>query len=215
MIDILIIIFTMSLIYLASGGRLYTYVRLLILQGLLLFGIAAIELLPAIQSNHIDVPHLIFILVETLVVKALVIPYFLYRVIRKSEEVHEIEPDKSNFSSVLAVSAIMVGAFIIAYSLHDEHLKITYFTASISAIFAALFTIITRKKVITHVMCFMVLENGIFLLSLAIGKEMPAIVSTGILLDLFTSVLVLGMFVNRIRELFNTTEVEKLSGLKD
>lgn len=209
-LNILIIIFTMSLIYLAAGTRLNTYVRVLVLQGIILFGIALNQL-----HGHIDVPHLLFILLETLIVKAIVVPYFLQRVIRRTAEIHEIEPHRSNFGSVFVVCLIMIGTFMIAYQLHDENLKITYFTASISSIFVGLFLIVIRKKILTHIMCFIVIENGIFLLSLAIGKEMPAIVSMGILLDVFTSILVLGMFVNKIRNVFNTMEIEKLSKLKD
>ena len=59
------------------------------------------------------------------------------------------------------------------------------------------------------------LENGIFLFSLALGSEMPMIVNIGILLDLFTSVLLLGVFVNRINEVFHTVEIDTLTELKD
>ncbi len=41
------------------------------------------------------------------------------------------------------------------------------------------------------------------------------IVNTGILLDIFTSVLVLGMFVNKIGNVFQSVEISKLSRLKD
>ena len=64
-------------------------------------------------------------------------------------------------------------------------------------------------------MGYMVLENGIFLLSMALGSELPLIVNLGILLDLFTSVLLFGLFITKIDELYHSTEIDQLSGLKD
>jgi hydrogenase-4 component E len=209
MINLLIIIFTMTLIYLAVAGRFQTFVRILALQGLLLFGIAFYELKDIVLAN------LLFILLETLVVKALVVPYFFGKIIKQNKLTHDTEPNIPHFYSLLIVSFVIILTFILAYNLHDEHLKITYFTASVSSIFAGIFLIISRRKIITHIVGYMVMENGIFMLSLAIGAELPMIVNTGILLDLFTSVLVLGFFVSKISNAFHTVEVEKLTELKD
>ena len=59
------------------------------------------------------------------------------------------------------------------------------------------------------------MENGIFLLSLAVVKEMPIIVNLGVLLDLFIAVFILGLLVNRINKEFEGLEVSHLSDLKD
>jgi hydrogenase-4 component E len=212
MINILIIIFTMTLTYLAVAGRLDTYIRLLALQGLLLFGVAMLELR---GSQHVSVVNFIFILLETLVVKAMVVPYMLTAMIRRNKLRHEIAPNVSNFFSLFVVMTFIFGSFLVAYRLHNEHMKINYFTASVSALFTGIFLIISRKKIITHVMGYMVLENGIFLLSLALGSEMPMVINMGILLDLLTSVLILSIFVNRIGDVFKTVEISNLTDLKD
>ena len=64
-------------------------------------------------------------------------------------------------------------------------------------------------------MGFLVIENGVFILSLAVGNKMPMLVNTGILLDLFVSVLVLGIFVNKIGDVLKDVDVEQLQNLKD
>lgn len=207
--ELLIVIFTMTLTYLAVAGRLSTYVRILILQGLLLFGVAFLEL------KHINVTNLIFILLETLIFKAILIPFLINRIIQRNSIKHETAPNQHNFYAILIIMVIIISSFILAYALHDEHLKINYFTSSVSAIFGGLFLIIFRKKIITHIVGYVVLENGIFLLSLALGSEMPMIVNIGILLDLFTSVLVLGIFANKISTTFKSTEIDTLIKLKD
>jgi hydrogenase-4 component E len=208
--DILIIIFTMTLIYLAVANRFVSFVRVLALQGLLLFGIAYMEL------KDINFGNLIFILLETLMFKSIIVPYFFNRIIKRNKLSQEVESNFPSFFSLITVSLSIILTFILAYKLHEkEELKVIYFTASVSSIFAGIFLMITRKTIITHIVGYMVLENGIFLLSLAIGAEMPMIVNIGILLDLLTSILVLGFFVNRIGDVYKTVDVEKLTELKD
>lgn len=209
MINLLIIIFTVSIIYLSVASRFQSFVNILMFQGLVLCGIAMLEL------REISLANLLFILLETLIVKAIVVPYFLGKLLKKNKLTHDSAPDVPHFTSLIINSSAIIFSFILAYNLHDEHLKITYFTASVSAMFIGIFLIISRRKIITHIVGYMVLENGIFLLSLAIGAELPMIVNTGILLDLFTSVLVLGFFVSKISDTFHTVEIEKLTELKD
>jgi hydrogenase-4 component E len=64
-------------------------------------------------------------------------------------------------------------------------------------------------------MGFLVIENGVFILSIAVGNEMPMLVNTGILLDFFVCVLVLGIFINKLGDVFKEPDVDKLSQLRD
>jgi hydrogenase-4 component E len=82
-------------------------------------------------------------------------------------------------------------------------------------LFTGLYFIISRKKIITHVMGFLIIENGVFVLSLAVGTEMPMLVNIGILLDIFASVLILGVFVNKIGDILKEQDVDQLRNLKD
>lgn len=209
MINILIIIFTMTLFYMAAGGRLTTYIRVLFVQGLLLFGVAYLEL------KDVQMGQFIMILLETLIFKAILIPVFYDNLIKRNNFQDERDPTNPNFFALFKVGLIIITAFILAYQLHDEHLKITYFASSVSAMLTGMLMVVRRKKLITHIMGFLVLENGIFLLSLAIGSEMPFIVNMGILLDLMTSVFLFGFFLFKIGEVSQTQEVESLTGLKD
>lgn len=209
MINILIIIFTMTLFYMATAGRLSTYIRVLFVQGLLLFGVAYLEL------KDVELGHLLMISTETLIFKAILVPVFYDNLIKRNGFQDERDPTNPNFFALFKVGLIIIFTFILAYSLHDQHLKITYFACSVSAILTGMLMIVRRKKLITHIMGFLVIENGIFLLSLAIGSEMPFIVNMGILLDLMTSVFLFGFFLFRIGEISNTQEAESLTGLKD
>jgi len=70
MTNVLLIIFTISLLYLGIAHRLLTYIKILALQGVLLFGIAFIDLI------QIDAINLAFVLLETIIFKTIAIPLF-------------------------------------------------------------------------------------------------------------------------------------------
>ena len=86
---------------------------------------------------------------------------------------------------------------------------------AISAVFSGLFFIVSRKKIITHVICYALIENGVFILSLAVGNEMPLLVNLGVLLDVFISIFLLGIFINKIGNVINEGSVAELSSIKD
>lgn len=209
MTNTLLIVLIISLIYMVVANRLYTYIVILTVQGLVLFGVAFIELI------EINVANLIFILFETVVFKAVAIPMFLNYVIKKNNLTREAEPFVSNFISVVIITGIIIGSFLLSNTLHDEQLKSLFFVVALSSLFTGLYIIVSRRKIITHVMGFLIIENGVFVLSLAVGSEMPMIVNVGIMLDIFVSVLLLGIFVNRIGDVLKEHDAEQLQQLKD
>ena len=209
MTSVLLITFAATLIYISIANRLLTYIKILAFQGLLLFGVSFIEL------NEIDLVNLIFILLETIVFKTLAVPLFLNYVIKKNRMSREAEPYLPNFLSLVIVTLIIIATFLISNIINDPRLDKVYFVVALSSLFTGLYVIMTRKKLITHVMGFLIIENGVFILSLAVGAEMPMLVNTGILLDLFASVLLLGIFVNKIGDALQAADVDQLQNLKD
>lgn len=209
MINILLIVFTITLLYLSVANRLMTYVNLLILQGFILFGVALIGLT---EMNGVN---LILILLETVVVKAVAIPFFIRYVIIKNKITREAEPFLPNFLSLILVTIIIMAVFVISHVIKDPNLHKIYFIAALSSIFCGMYLIATRRKIITHVICYVVIENGVFILSLAVGNEMPLLVNLGILLDVFVSVFLLGIFINKVGDVTSDGDVSELSKLKD
>lgn len=213
MINFLIIVFIISLIYLAKVEMVKSYFSLMALQGIILFGLAYLEL------KEIDLLHLILILLETLVFKAIFVPLFLQRITKNQIHRHHNGPIKGYYSVLITVLIIIV-CFMISYIIHDElkvnaDQQVKYFTAAISSILVGLFIAISNRDLVTHLISYLVLENGIFLLSLALGSEMPMFVNAAILLDIFTSVLIMGIFFNRMKDYFKNADASQLSQLKD
>ncbi len=209
MTDILLITFAMTLLYIGIANRLQTYIRILVFQGFLLFGITFLALL------QINIGNLIFILLETIIFKALAVPIFLNYVIKKNGITRIAEPYLPNFISLIIITLIIVTTIVLSNSIHDTHLDKTFFIVALSTLFTGLYIISTRRKIITHVMGYLVIENGVFILSLAVGNEMPMLVNLGIMLDIFASVFILGVFFNKIGDVLKDPDVEQLRHLKD
>ncbi len=209
MINILLIVFTISLIYLAMANRMLTYIRIIAFQGVLLFGVAFIELI------EINLLNLVFVLLETIIIKAVAIPLFIKYIIDRNHITREAEPYVSNFFSVVIVTIIILGSFFLANAITGTHIRKIFFIVALSSLFTGLYIIITRRKILTHVMGFLIIENGVFVLSLAVGSEMPMLVNIGILLDIFVSVILLGIFADKIGDVFEEQDVEQLRNLKD
>ncbi len=209
MTNVLLIVFMISLLYLSIAHQLLTYIKILAFQGVLLFGIAFIEL------NQINALNLAFVLVETIAFKALAIPFFLNYVIHKNRITRDAEPFLPNFVSLLITTGIIIGMFVLSNAIADSTISKIYFVVALSTLFTGLYIILTRKKIITHVMGYLVIENGVFILSLAVGNEMPMLVNLGILLDIFASIFLLGIFVNRIGDVLKDVDVDQLRHLRD
>jgi hydrogenase-4 component E len=209
MTNVLLIIFTISLLYLGIAHRLLTYIKILALQGVLLFGIAFIDLI------QIDAINLAFVLLETIIFKTIAIPFFLNYIIKRNKINRDAEPFLSNFISLIIITLIILSTFILSNAINDSRISKIYFVVALSTLFTGLYIILTRHKIITHVMGYLVIENGVFILSLAVGNEMPMLVNLGILLDVFVSVFILGIFVNRIGDVLKDGDVDQLKNLKD
>lgn len=209
MTDILLIALAMSLLYISIANRLYTYLNILVFQGFILFGVTYLTL------TKISTINLMLIMLETIVFKALAVPWFINYVIRRNGITREAEPYLPNFVSLIIVTFITVSTIILSSSIKDANLDKTFFVVALSTIFTGLYLIVTRKKIITHVIGYIIIENGVFVLSLAVGNEMPMLVNLGIMLDIFASVLILGVFFNRIGDLLKDPDINHLRNLKD
>ena len=209
MTDILLITFTITVLFMSIANRIFTYINILIFQGLILFGVAYLSL------SEINTLNLILILLETIIFKALAVPLFMKYLIKRNKITREAEPYLPNFISLIIVTMIIVVTIILSSSIDDAYLDKTFFVVALSNLFTGLYLIISRKKIITHVIGYLVIENGVFVLALAVGNEMPMLVNLGIMLDIFASVLILGIFFNKIGDFLKDPDVNLLRNLKD
>jgi hydrogenase-4 component E len=191
---LLVIVFAITLIYLSVTERFRIYAGLVALQGFILFLLSFLEL------DKITLATLLFVAIETLVFKVVIVPYLLFMIIKKTgvERVHERALPA--FYSVLFVSLGLLLSIVVSFSMNTTQNTMIYFIVSFFAVYTGLFLIISHRKIFSHLVGFLVIENAVLLLSLAIGSEIPMLINIGILLDIFVSVLILGIFVMRLKE---------------
>lgn len=204
MINYLIVLFAITLMYFASAERLTTYIRLVALQGLLLCGIAVFEL------NEVNLANLLFIVAETLLFKTIVLPYLLNRIIKKSGVTRVHRQAVPGFYLLLFSITGLLASVILSTILVNPFINQIYLAIALFTLFTGLLLIVTHKLIISHLIGFLVVENAVFLFSLAIGNEMPMLINIGILLDLFVGVLILGFFGLRLK-----SHTNELTMLKD
>jgi hydrogenase-4 component E len=197
--------------FLTVGQKaLFTAIRLYAGQSLLL-AIAAVAM--AVSEGR---EHLYVMAALTIALKAILIPWFLMRVIDRIGIRREIEP----FLNVPASLLICLGLTVIGYRVSTgfpegaggvrHHLV----GVALSMLLIGLFLMVTRKKAVTQILALLTVENAVFLVALAVTTGMPLGVELGIAFDVMMAVVVLGILVHRIVDRFESMDVSRLSNLK-
>jgi hydrogenase-4 component E len=206
---ILIILFAFTLVYFVLAERVSKFINLLIAQGVLLFGFAFYNLI------NVHPAELVLILLETIIVKAVAIPYTLNKVRKHNNLKRFHEPLVPVYFCIVIVVSFFIIGFMTAKWIHFEGVESRYFAISIATVLTGLFFIINHKNIFSHITGFLILENGVFLLSLAVGSQMPMLVGIAVLLDIFIGVLIFALFINRLGDTFKSISVSELSQIKD
>lgn len=211
MVNGFLILFGLTMLYLAATSRIIAHIRLLVVQGVLLF------LICCCGMQHINILNFAFLTIETLIVKSIVIPAFLYKVLNKTHSNRDVAANIPHFYCLFIASLILIVGFLLSeyFVTSMKLISPMFFAASVATIIISLWLITIKHKIISNVIEFITMENGIFLLSLSAAKEMPMLVNLGVLLDVFIAVYILGLFVNVINKEFKDLEVSNLSDLKD
>ena len=208
MILSLIILYVLTLIYLSIADRFRNHTSILAIQGLLIFGIAMARL------HEFHTVELTFIIVETLIFKAIVIPAILMRVIHKTK-INRIHSAASQFGALVMSIVALVASCTITYYMADNRTDMIFFGVALYALLTGLILIVMRKRIFAHLVGFLVIENGVFLFSMAIGVEFPILINLAIMLDILISILILGMFLRRMDDDIHTDETDALTSIKD
>ena len=190
-------------------SRLAFSVRAVALQGVLL------GVLPALV--HPFSWHLVLIVVGIIAVKGAIIPALIIRAIRKAEIQREFEPFIGYIPSLVLGALLTSLAFIFAAKLPlaPEHEGLLFVPASIATLMCGFLVLMGRRKAISQVIGYLVMENGIFIFGLLLADAMPVMVEAGALLDLLVGVFVMGIVINHISREFSSLDTSRLSSLRE
>ena len=205
----LIILYVITLVYIAMVERFRNYASIIAMQGWLLLGIALLRL------HTLNWAELSFIILETLIFKAIIVPAILMRVINKTKINRIKSSGTSQFNSLMLSFAALVISAITTYYVADSSVHMIFFGVALYALLSGLILIVLGSRIFTHMVGFLVIENGVFLFSMAIGVEMPMLINAAIMLDILMSVLMLGMFMTKVDDQIHTDDSDSLTHVKD
>jgi hydrogenase-4 component E len=209
------ILLTVALTNFAVLGtsRLTACVRMLAVQGALL-GLLSVAVERTVSA------HSVALGIGTVVVKALVLPWFLRWAMREAAVRREVEPAIGYMASLL-LGAVVVGlSFGVASRLPgfdtEQGAPIGLLVPiALATLLSGLLVLVTRSKAITQVVGYLMLENGVYLFGLTLVDRISFLVEVGVLLDVFVAVFIMGIVVFHINREFDSISAENLVELKE
>lgn len=162
--------------------------------------------------HHIYVAALL-----TLVIKAVVIPLILKKVIVRLNVTREVVMNINVPTGLLICGGLVILAFYITQPIIPLGFLLTRDSLAIALaiVLIGFFIMIARKKALTQVVGFLVMENGLFLGATAAAYGMPLIVELGVFFDVLVAGLIIGIYTQRIQDTFDSLDTTKLSALKE
>jgi hydrogenase-4 component E len=194
-----------------SQRRILTLIHLFALQGLALVGSTATVAFATGQR------HLYWSAAITFVLKVVILPWLLHRLIRRLNVKWDIET-LINIPTLMIVGILLVVfAFNLAIPISEFSRSIARGTLGIAlaCVLMSFLMMITRSKAVPQVIGFLSMENGLFFAATSATYGMPMVVELGIALDVLVGMVILGVFMFQIREQFDSLDIHHLETLKD
>jgi len=209
MVNVLLIIVILINFYTLGSARLVACIRAVALQGALL------SLLPLV--THGMSVHALFLGSGALLFKGILIPWMLLRAIREARIRRDVEPYIGFVPTLILGAMVTSAAFVFAdfLPLVHEHQEGLFVPTALATMFSGFLLLITRRKALTQVLGYLILENGIFIFSILLSAALPLMVEAGILLDLLVGIFVMGIVLHQISREFSALHTECLTGLKE
>lgn len=190
---------------------LVAIVRSLRVQG---FALAAVALLLGVHGHD---PEVSAVAVFVLLLKGVVLPGVLLRIVRVGQEAHEVEPLVNVPASLIAAAALTLLAYATTRDVValDPSPQIGAVPIGIAVCLIGLFVLVTRRKAVTQIVGFLLLDNGIALVAFLATSGVPLLVELGVALDVLLAVLILQVLTARMRSKFGTMDLDLLKELHD
>jgi hydrogenase-4 component E len=191
--------------------RVLPLINLFALQGLTL---ALSTVVAAVSTGQ---HHLYYSAGLTLLLKAMLLPWILHRLVRRLHVKWEVESLINVPTTMLVGIGLVIIAFNVALPISQLSDTITRGTLGIAlaVVMLAFLMMITRTKAIPQVVGFLAMENGLFLAATSATYGMPMVVELGIALDVLVGAIILGVFFFQIREQFDSLDIRHMERLKD
>ena len=209
--------FALDLAHLFAGGlvllsftmlyqdRLYALLNVFALQAV------ALSLSVAWQAWIQSAPHLYITAAIALIFKAIIIPVTLHRVVARLGIHREVETVVSVGPTMLAGIGLVALSIVVMLRVTTaaDPLAREDIAFALSVVLLGLLMMITRRNAVSQVVGFMSIENGL-ILAAAGAKGMPLVVEISVAFSVLVALIVIGVFLFRIRERFDTVDASAL-----
>ena len=194
-----------------SQRRILTLIRLFAWQG------AALALSTAIVAHSTGQTHLYYSAALTLLLKVIMIPWVLHRLIDRLQVRWDVETLINIPATMLIGIGLVIFAFALAAPISQMASALTRTTLGIAmaSILLSFLMMIVRKKAVPQVIGFLAMENGLFFAATSATYGMPLVVELGVALDVLVGTFIFGIFFFHIREQFDSLDIRHMEKLKD
>jgi hydrogenase-4 component E len=161
--------------------------------------------------------RILVLAIASIGVKGVVFPFLLFRALREAGVRREIEPFVGYNLSLLIGTGALAFSLWLSARLPLPLVPVPSFVVPV-ALFTSLtglFLIVSRKKALTQVLGYLVLENGIYAFGVGVVQGTPMLVELGVLLDVFVAVFVMGIAIFHINRQFDHIDTDRLVTLRD
>jgi hydrogenase-4 component E len=189
--------------------RLYALLNTYALQALVL------ALAVGWQAHIQHAPHLYITAAIAVIFKALVIPFALHRMVAQLGVHREVESVVSLVPTMLAGIALVALSMVVMLRVTEgaDPLAREDLAFALSVILLGLLMMVTRSNAVSQVVSFMSLENGL-ILAAAAARGMPLVVEISVAFSVLIALIVIGIFLFRIRERFDTVDLQALDDFR-
>jgi hydrogenase-4 component E len=198
-------------ILLIVRARLEGQVRVFALQS---FVLALLSMLIALYTGSLE---LLGVGVALAIVKVVIIPRVLNRAVAKIGLERVAAPYLGTAPALMICGLLTIMAFYVMTPIAASNPLPTAdaIPLAFAGVFIGFFIMVNRRRAVTQILGFLMLENAIFLLALLATYGVPFIVEMGVFLDVLVAVLIMEVFVYRIKDNFDSIDVGELGKLKE
>ncbi len=158
-----------------------------------------------------NAPHLFITAAIALVFKAIIIPTALHRIVARLGIHRQIEAVGGVGLTMLAGMALVALSMVVMLKVTGEAdpLAREDLAFALAVVLLGLLMMVTRRNAVGQVVGFMSLENGLVLAATG-ARGMPLVVEISVAFSILIAFIVIGIFLFRIRERFDTVDVHAL-----
>ena len=185
--------------------RLYSLLNIYAIHATVLAGSVAW------QANIQGAPHLYVTAAIALGFKAIIIPLALRRIVARLGIHREIETVVGIGLTMLAGMVLVALSMVVMLKVTGEATPLARedLAFALAVVLLGLLIMVTRRNAVSQVVGFMSLENGLVLAATG-AKGMPLVVEISFAFSILIAFIVIGIFLFRIRERFDTVDIQAL-----